>query len=563
VRRALTVAAGGTAALLVAGGAAAGIINGVPNANQRVGSPANVLADGFKLDRVANGNDLLENPAGIFTRYGYLDDSTLQTDGQPTKTEPDQNTYIVTERNPGGPTPGYNYGRHFLIQGHEVFTPSGATFNRAYFTRVNLDVTDPEHRITLLNPLAADATDSGVRSIDGSSYDPFNGQMLYTAEAGSLGGVFSQPLKWGSTTAPAVSNYDGSMGKGGYEGIHADKLGNITIVEDTGGSAVTDNGAATLVKQPNSFVYRFKPTSPGDLTRGKLQVLQVSSAGTPITFHSAATDGAQAARDDALGDPIKALHSGQTLQAKWVTIHDTDVDGTAPFDANAAAKAGGVGANAKPENKGTPLKRPENGKFVPDTGFRSFIFTETGDTNKTAGDYPGAAERGSWGALVRIDMPKAGADTATVRTVVVGDQTHASFDNITFLDRDTALVGEDRGETLHQQANALDSLWAFDITEPLDQINADAPRVIAQGRDPEATGDIGLKEIPPVRTHNDGDNEVTGIHVSDGSTSPYDILGADAPRNAGKPWSDWRIFVTGQHGANITYEITTGKNRGW
>ena len=89
MRRALTVAAGGTAALLVAGGAAAGIINGVPNANQRVGSPANVLADGFKLDRVANGNDLLENPAGIFTRYGYLDDSTLQTDGQPTKTEPE------------------------------------------------------------------------------------------------------------------------------------------------------------------------------------------------------------------------------------------------------------------------------------------------------------------------------------------------------------------------------------------------------------------------------------------------------------------------------------------
>jgi hypothetical protein len=544
------VGVAGAVALVAAAVAVAQIVSGVPNANPRSGSPANVVASGFKLQRVVNGNDNLENPAGIFARYGYLDDSTIQTDGQPTKTEPDQNTYLVTGRNPGGPTAGYDYGHRFLIQGHEVFTPSGATYNRAYFTRINLDVKDPAHRITLLNPLASDATDSGVRSIDGSTYDPFTGQLLFTAEAGALGGVFSQSLKWSGTTAPAVKNYDGSMGKGGYEGIHNDKLGNLIIVEDTGGSNVTDNGAATVIKQPNSFVFRFKPKSPGDLTQGKLQVLQVSIDGTPIVFHSAATDGAQAARDDALGEPIKALHSGETQQVKWVTIHDTDVDGSVAFDANALAKA----------KQGTPLKRPENGKFVPGSGFKSFVFDETGDTNKLGGDYPGAAERGAWGALLRIDLPKAGADTGTIKAIVVGDQTHASFDNVTFLDKNTLLVAEDRGETLHQQANALDSLWSFDITKPLDKINADAKRVEAQGRDPEATSDIGLKEIPPVRTHNDGDNEVTGIHVSDGSTSPDGILGSDLPKNAGG-WSPWRIFVTGQHGANITYEIlATGKH---
>jgi hypothetical protein len=550
VRRIIVVGAVGAIALVAAAVAVAQIVSGVPNANPRSGSPANVVASGFKLQRVVNGNDNLENPAGIFARYGYLDDSTLQTDGQPTKTEPDQNTYLVTNRNPGGPTAGYDYGHRFLIQGHEVFTPSGATYNRAYFTRINLDVKDPEHRVTLLNPLASDATDSGVRSIDGSTYDPFTGQLLFTAEAGNLGGVFSQSLKWSATTAPAVKNYDGSMGKAGYEGIHNDKLGNVMLVEDTGGSTVTDNGAATVIKQPNSFVFRFKPKSAGDLTQGKLQVLQVSVGGTPIVFHSLATDGAQAVRDDALGDPIKALHSGQSLDAKWVTIHDTDVEGTAPFDANALAKS----------KQGTPLKRPENGKFVPGTGFKSFLFDETGDTNKTAGDYPGAAERGAWGALLRLDMPKAGADTGTVRTIEVGDQTHASFDNVAFLDKNTVLITEDRGETLHQQANALDSLWSFDITKPLDKINADAKRLEAQGRDPEATGDIGLKEIPPVRTHNDGDNELTGIHVSDGSTSPDGILGSDLPKSAGG-WSPWRIFITGQHGANITYEIlATGKH---
>jgi deferrochelatase/peroxidase EfeB len=93
-----------------------------------------------------------------------------------------------------------------------------------------------------------------------------------------------------------VKNFDGSMGKAGYEGIHNDKLGNLIVVEDVGGGGVTDNGALTQVKQPNSFVYRFKPKDPSDLTQGKLQVLQVSVDGKPIVFHNAATDGQQAAR---------------------------------------------------------------------------------------------------------------------------------------------------------------------------------------------------------------------------------------------------------------------------
>jgi hypothetical protein len=550
------IGAAATAVVLaVAAVAVAQIFNGVPNAQPRSGSPPNVVANGFALERVVNGNDSVENPAGIFTRYGYLDDSTLQADRQPTKTEPDQNTYLVTKRNPGGPTPGYDYGRHFLIQGHEVF--SAATDpSRAYFTRINLDVTDPAHRITLLNPLAKDATDSGVRSIDGSTYDPFNGQLLFTAEAGNIGGVFGQALKWNGTTAPAVVNYDGSMGKAGYEGVDNDKLGNLMLIEDTGGANVTDGATPTSVKQPNSFVFRFKPKSAGDLTKGKLQALQVSVNGAPIVFHALATDGAQAVRDDALGEPIRVLHSGQTLQAKWVTLHDTDVDGTAAFDANALAKTKGA----------TPLKRPENGKFVPDTDFRSFVVDETGDTNKTAGDYPGAAERAAWGALLRIDMPKAGADTATVKALVVGDQAHASFDNVTFLDRKTVVVTEDRGDSLHQQANALDSLWSFDISKSLDKINADAKRLVAQGRDPESSGDVAIREPAPATplTHNEGDNELTGVHVSDGSTGFDGILGAKSPSNAGGS-SPWRIFVTGQHGANITYEIvaTNAHKKHW
>jgi hypothetical protein len=41
---------------------------GVPTANQRVGSPDNVIAPGFKLVRIAQGTDPLENPSGAITR---------------------------------------------------------------------------------------------------------------------------------------------------------------------------------------------------------------------------------------------------------------------------------------------------------------------------------------------------------------------------------------------------------------------------------------------------------------------------------------------------------------
>jgi hypothetical protein len=541
LKRRLAVAAVAVVGAGAAAVAVAQVTGGVSHAQPRAGSPPNLLASNWSAAPVVTGQSALENPAGIYTRYGYLDDHTTQADGQDTKTEPDQNTYLATARDPGGPTAKYDYGRHFLIQGHEVFGTPSSGVTHAYLTRVNLDVKDPSHRVTLLN--AVDAADNtGLTSIDGSTYDPWSGQLLFTAESGNEGGVFATPLQWTSTSPPKVSDLNGSLGRAGYEGIHNDDQGNLMLLEDVGGSGVTDNGTVTRVKQPNSFVYRFLPTTPDDLTKGRLQALQVLVDGTPITFHPAATD-PKGARDDALGDAILALHSGKTLQAKWVTIHDTAVDGTASFDANAAAKSKGA----------TPLKRPENGKFVPGTKFGSFVFDETGDTDQRAGTYPGAAERASWGALLRLDAVKGDSDAATLRTIVVGDAAHASFDNVAFLDDTTVLVTEDRGDTLHQQLNALDSLWAFDITKPIGQINADAQRVEAQGRDPEATSDVGLREGGPTPlTHNEGDNELTGIHVSSGSISRGGILGAVDPSD---PKQTFRVFVTGQHGANITYEL--------
>jgi hypothetical protein len=528
---------GGAAVLALATGgvAIAQIANGVGSADPATGVQTNVFAAGYQAQSVAAGVDPLENPSGIHKFYGYLDDNGDNMAAPPdSRTEPDQNTYLVTPDNPGGPTPGYDYGRHFLIQGHE----NGS--NKAYLTRINLDVVDPAHRVTLLNGETASNGATGLSGVDGSTYDPYTGTLLFTQETGfnaaysntdtskTSGGVASVPLRWSGTTMPAPTRLDGSLGSGSYEGIHPDSQGNVYVVEDaSGGGVVTIPGlSGTYVRQPNGFVYRFKPTSRDSLAAGRLQALQVLDNGAPITFHTGGTG----PTDDALGAAILDLHSGATLTAKWVTIHDTSVDGTAPFDANATAKIKGA----------TPFKRPENGTFVPGTDFKSFVIAETGDTDTNSATYAGAAQRGAWGALLRLDLSATGGDDGTIKTIELGDQTHNSFDNVTFLDKNTVLTTEDRGDTLHDELNTLDSVWSFDLTKSYADINADAKRVLALGRDANSAG-AGSE-----------DNEPTGIFVSDGSTSQSGILGTTDPGAL----SGVRTFVTQQHGDNITWELS-------
>ena len=61
-------------------------------------------------------------------------------------------------------------------------------------TRINLDVTDPAHRITLLTPVGDDGL-THFGSIDGSTWDPFTRTLLFTEERGSTGGVIEMCLR--------------------------------------------------------------------------------------------------------------------------------------------------------------------------------------------------------------------------------------------------------------------------------------------------------------------------------------------------------------------------------
>ncbi len=495
------------------------ITSGVPNANPSSGHPGTVITRGFALKTLAVGSDLLENPSGVITSLGFLNDFPPQA-VEPTKTEPDQNLYVVFSRNPGGPTGGYNYGHHFLYQPHESPT------NNCYLTRINLDVTDPAHRITLLTPVGADGL-THFSSADGSTFNPFTRTLLFTMETGSPnGGVIEITTSW----PPETRRLDGVFGSGGFEGIHPDDRGNILVIEDAGGTSVNvvQNDATTpkVARQPNSFVYRLVPYDKRDLSKGgKLQALQVSIDGKPVVFSAADPVG------DVFSDNQLKLHTlGTSYPVRWVTVHDTAVDGTDSFNANAAAKAAGA----------TPFKRPENTQFLPGSGFRTFFFTPTGDTNSDAGNQPALAARGSWGSIFRVDLRES-RNSGRISIFALGDADHAAFDNIAFADKNTVLVGEDRGDGLHNQLNKLDSVWAYPL-------NGSTPkRFVALGRDPASELDASL--LGTSGFQNEGDNETTGLHVSNGSTSVEGLLGTTANLvNA-------RGFLTRQHGENEIWEI--------
>ena len=494
----------------------------------------------------ATGSDLIDGAdpavAPAFFGYSFTDANNPLVPIPPStaearKTEPDKNTYLVLSGQKGA-DPNFDYGTHFVFQGHEAGTPG-------YITRVNLDA-DRDHRVTLL--ATKDTSGANLPDFDGSTWDPFAQKLLFTAEARAPGGgVWQKTLDVGT---PAV-DLRGILGSGGYEGIQNDSDGNVWIVEDIGGA----NGTARPhSRQPNSFVYRFVPNDRTDLTKGgKLQVLQVESLHgdhSPIVFHAG-----QADADIASQDTIDLHTYNHTFDTKWITIHTAAAGATTPFDSTALAKAAG----------GTPLKRPENGVFQPGTDFRTFVFTETGDTDAQTEI---GKDGGGFGDVQMLEQKSPSANEGRLHLLFQGDQEHAAFDNIQWLTDRTVLAVEDRGDTLHSQGNgvqptALDSGWAIDATVDHSKTSAGVTRFLAEGRDPSATIDSALLDAKTPGFVNDGDNEITGIHVSDGDPGVGGILGAKDPRPFRSRHSDddghglpWRVFFTQQHGDNNLWELT-------
>jgi hypothetical protein len=197
---------------------------------------------------------------------------------------------------------------------------------------------------------------------------------------------------------------------------------------------------------------------------------------------------------------------------------------------------------------GTPFKRPENGQFQPGSKFQTFFFDETGDTNK---DSPENSCCGGWTSIFKLTQSDPSASTGQLTIFYKGDQAHAGFDNVAFFTKDQLSVVEDAGDGLHGQRNGLDSGFLFDVNADYSS-GAQPLRWLAEGRDASATLDADNAGFGV----NEGDNEITGIHVSNGDPDANGILGARMP-NAFQ--GGWRVFYTQQHGDNPTYEVVRSK----
>ena len=504
----------------------------VPTANDRIPGMAapNVLSPELLETIVAQGSNALENPSALVTFYGYDNNNGgnmvpiapgLKTEA--TKTEPDKNTYLVL-RGQKGADPLYDYGTHFLFQGHELGLTGATADVHGYITRINLDA-DGKHRVTLMAD--QDSNGAALPNIDGSTWYPFSQRLLFTSEGSLGGGVWQATLDVPSK----VEALTGILGQGGFEGIQADPQGRLYIVEDVGGATVNHG------KAPNSYLYRFLPTNPSDLKKGgKLQALQVTSHSSPS--HPIVFDGV------VLSPDVKDLHTyGLVFNTTWVTIHDTAVDGTAPFNAILAARA----------KSATPFKRPENGQFRPGSNFTEFYFDETGDTDNLT---PAGTTYGGFGSLFKLVL---NGDHGQLSLFYLGDQVHSGFDNCAFWDADHIVFVEDVGDTLHLQRHALDSAWLFDVKTNYSG-GAQPVRILAEGRDASATLDTVISGAGFTGAFsNEGDNEITGWHESDGDPTVNGLLGAKIP----KPFkSGWRLFFTQQHGDNFTWEILPKDTRG-
>jgi len=224
----------------------------------------------------AQGSFRLENPDPAIGWYGYDSNGPLvplpsAPSTEARKSEPDKNTYLVRGGLKGA-DPNYDYGSHFLFQGHEA--------GSGYITRINLDADGP-HRVTLL--ATKDTGGNALPDIDGSTWDPFSQRLLFSSEAGNQGGIWEASLDF---PAP-VRNLQPFIGRGGFEAMQNDSDGNLWFIEDVGGQ--TGTGANSTARRPNSYLYRFVPRDPSDLGQGgKVEALQVVDT-TAARSHGAPT----------------------------------------------------------------------------------------------------------------------------------------------------------------------------------------------------------------------------------------------------------------------------------
>ena len=198
----------------------------------------------------------------------------------------------------------------------------------------------------------------------------------------------------------------------------------------------------------------------------------LNAAGDPITLRS------QTALNSAR--PGGAAHLRHELQDAWVTIHDTAVDGNAPFDANPLAKA------ARTARRSSGRRTASSGRG---SGSRSSTSTRPATPTRPAPRTRPrrlAARSSSYARRTRRPTPARSA------LFYKGDEAHAGFDNVTFISRDQITFVEDAGDTLHGQRNALDSGFVLNVDDELREPEQPAGPLARRG--PRRLGDARRRQ---------------------------------------------------------------------
>ena len=405
----------------------------MPSANpKRCGyAPISQLSPELRQSIAAQGSTPLENPSGIVGWYGYENDAPspdnpalpqfVPATGSTTeaqKTEPDKNTYLVL-KNQHGPTPTTTTARTSSTRVTRAASPGAHHADQ------------PRRRQRAPRHAAGDAGHPGQPAppIDGSTWDPWAQRLLFTTENPSA------PTYAATLGVPSqVEDVSGALGRGGYEGIQDDSDGDIWIVEDIGGS----NKPGTTAKRPNSFLYRYVPSRPGDLHNGRLQVLQVlNQAGAPVTFESQAAVNAPTRSRSHLRPELQheVDHDPRHRRRRHRAVQREHARQGGPRDAVQAAG-----------------ERP----FRPGSKFGEFFFDETGDTNVTSAENGDPVTGAGGAAAGRRSSSSASAAAppapASCPSFYEGNESVAGLDNVAFLSRNLISFVEDAGDGLHGAA---------------------------------------------------------------------------------------------------------------
>ncbi len=122
------------------------------------------------------------------------------------------------------------------------------------------------------------------------------------------------------------------------------------------------------------------------------------------------------------------------------------------------------------------------------------------------------------------------------------------------------ISGEDAGDALHTSRELLDSAFIFPIDEQKGSTAIPTPGFLGEGRDASATIDASGSPTIGSANGNDGDNEITGLHISDGDPTVEGTHRHTEPQflrrnGVAAGHGDWRFFWTAQHGDNVTFEV--------